>query len=180
MRQLILLLTLFALVAISANAQQPEWYRKIKEINFLSNNYDDVIRVFDLASKVKNDPDAFHRGEWGISLPDGRVHVWFQPGRPCTSGSKLSLGWNIPQGTVVMIEFFPEFEKPITVQQLPFSVAGFDVYALSERTFLYLSAAEGIRVDAYGNSVNSVTFFARDDMSYMRCDIRQSKVGFID
>src|SRR4051794_34961559 len=99
MRRTILLLALLGFVGFSANAQQPDWYKKIKEIILLSDNYRDFLRVFDQDPKAQAQLDDIFRrdaeldipgepinnkvGMWDIDLPDGTVEFMVHRGPPC-------------------------------------------------------------------------------------------------
>jgi hypothetical protein len=185
MCRIIFLLTLLGFISFSATAQQPEWYRKIKEITLLSDNYKDLFRVFDQGPKAESElEDIFRRDAeldipgggiamkvsmWNIDLPDGTVQFMVHRGPPCAGGSMSVPGWNIPEGTITGLTFIPAFKKQITVDQLPFFLDFFETREDQVSTTYYSNRTEGIEVKARGNILDEVNFYPREDMWFMRC-----------
>jgi hypothetical protein len=183
-RRIIFLLTLLGFVSFSANAQQSDWYRKIKEITLLSDNYRDVLRVFGQDPRAQSElDDIFLRdaeldipgrpiglkvGMWGIEHPDGTINFMVHRGPPCAGGFGLMPGWNIPEGTITGVSFYPAFKKQITVDQLPFGLDLFEKMDEESNTY-YSNMTEGIEVKTRGNKVSEVNFSPREDMWFMRC-----------
>jgi len=155
----------------------------------LTNNYRDVLRVFDQDPKAQlqledifrhdaeldqsGGPIGIKANEWGIDLPDGDIHFIVHRGGPCAGGFRSIPGWNIPEGTVTEISFYPAFKKPITVDQLPFSIAGFEKMDYQGSATYYRNNSEGMEVHISGNTVQEVGLFPRDDMWFMRCHTRE-------
>jgi|GEM_PF-3795330 len=154
----------------SVSAQQPEWYSKIKELSLLNSNYEDVIGVYDLASKVENQQDLFHRYLWAIDSDDGVVDISLKEGEPCSDGSTMRPGWNVPEWTVVGIVFIPNWKKQPSINQPPFSLAGFDEGTDENGRSYYWSHSQGIQVSTESNkNVSEISFFPPLSMAFMHC-----------
>jgi len=166
MMRFITLLTLLTFLCVSTSAQEPQWYTKVKEIEPLRSNYQDVVRVFDL-SKVATDPDLFHRDQWAMDVADGSIQIFFKQGERCVDGSTIGPGWNVPHGTVVLITFSPDWKKPISLEQLPFPVVDFE---LEDNNQVLYGSEQGIKVETdAAKVVSTIRFVPPDNMSFMRC-----------
>ena len=166
-----LLLILFC-VGLTANAQQPEWYSRAKEISLLNSNYLDVIRIYDLASKVDtSDYETFHRDLWSIDVEEGTIQIFFKQGALCVDGSTIGPGWNVPHGTAVRVDFLPNWKKGIPLDRLPFAFGDFEIVPQANAgRDRYYSDEVGISFEADMNKlVREVHFFPPASMSYMRC-----------
>jgi hypothetical protein len=156
-------------VALTANAQQPPWYSKAKEVSLLNSNYLDVIRIYDLGSKVNT--SDFDRFEWSIDVEEGTIQIYFKQGEMCVDGSTIGPGWNIAHGTAVRMDFIPNWKKGIPLDQLPFAFEDFEIIPQANAgRDRYYSYEHGISFEADVNKlVREVHFFPPISMSYMRC-----------
>jgi hypothetical protein len=171
MRQFTTLLSILICLGLTANAQQPLWYAKAKEISLLNSNYLDVIRIYDLGSKVDTtEYEIFHRALWSIDVEEGNIQILFKQDDPCIDGSTIGPGWNVPHGTVVGMNFFPTWKKQIPLDQLPFATGDFKIIQQDNDLFRYSSGELGITFETDMNKlVRQVHFVPPSSMSFMRC-----------
>jgi hypothetical protein len=169
MRQFTILLLILICVGPEAIAQQPEWYSRAKEISLLNSNYLDVIRIYDLGSKVHT--SDFDRFLWSIDVQEGTIQILFKQGALCVDGSTIGPGWNVPHGTAVRVDFIPNWKKGIPLDQLPFAFGDFKVVPqVNAGRSRYYSEELGTSFEADMNKlVREVHFFPPTSMSYMRC-----------
>jgi len=157
-------------VCVSATAQQSHWFEEIREVSLLHSTYQDIIRIYDLESKVHGDQGAFQRYLWQIDSADGSTQVLFKDGVPCVDGSTIMPGWNVAEWTVVGVDFYPNWKKQITFDQLPFRMLTFKDFTESDNHFRYWDSDQGISVELDAKKrVRAVHFFPSDSLSFMRC-----------
>jgi hypothetical protein len=168
--RIISVLAFLIICSVSALAQQPEWYTKIKQLKPLQSTYQDVVRIYDLASALESDPDAFHRSWWQVDSSEGSTQILLHLGEPCSGGSRQIPGWNIGAFTVVSIDFYPNWKKRMTPPQLPFPIDGYEVVTLADNNLRYFDRDKGIVFELNSDkTVSAIHFVPSESLDFMRC-----------
>lgn len=100
------------------------------------------------------------------SLQDGTLFVQYSTG-PCTPETKG--GWNVPEGTVVLIRFVPKSKKRFTSLKIKFSkfkrVEGGDVVGIVN----YTNEEEGITYEVQRGRVDAIEYLPGKRHYSLKC-----------
>jgi hypothetical protein len=172
MRRLIFLVSILAFLGCSVLGQQPDWYLKVKELKILSSNYLDVVRVFDLPTNSTRSKDF--KGEvLPIDSDEGTWLIYFTRGNMCSIGSRIGQPtWKVPEMTVRGISLIPASTKPILLDQLPFSISEFELFAYNPNNSFYRRFDEGVVIEmGEKNFVKRITFVPPNSTDYLKCPL---------
>jgi hypothetical protein len=170
---IILFLVVILFPNLSVYPQQPDWYTRVKQLNILSSTKYDVIHVFGLEKANADDPDYFQRSQWYFDLKDGgQIEAHFYDRGPC-SGYRANrhgiMFWNVPDDTLISTDFSTG-KLNITLDQLPFSTAGYEENEYYNDQHEQISPDEGIKVlTDRDKRVLTVYFGPSSSMDYMLC-----------
>ena len=173
MRSIILFLVVILFANLSVFSGQPDWYAKVKQLNILSSTKYDVIHVFGLEKAFADFPDHFPDKQWYFDLKDGgQIEAHFYDRAPC-SGIRADrhglMYWNVPDDTLVAL-YFSTGKLNITLDQLPFSTAGYETNEYDNDRRELISPDEGIKVlTDLNNRVHEIYFGPPSSMDYMLC-----------
>jgi len=100
------------------------------------------------------------------SLQDGTLLVQYSSG-PCTPETKG--GWNVPEGTVVLIRFVPKSKKRFTSLKLEFSkfkrVEGGDVAGIVN----YTNEEDGVTYEVQRGRVDAIEYLPEKRHYSLKC-----------
>ncbi len=158
------------ILLISSNqfafGQQPDWLEKIKSLTLLTSTRDDVIKVFGNPNrKIGNDWEYFH-------LIDGEVRIRYSIGKCETlnfNGKETPVGWLVPEGTVIEIDFKPS--KKIKPKKLNFDLSKFYSYPDGDSLYItiYQNDELGINFALYKESITYMTFYPSNKLKDLHC-----------
>jgi hypothetical protein len=99
-------------------------------------------------------------------LPDGTLFVQYSTG-PCTP--EMKGGWNVPEGTAVLIRFVPKLKKRFTSLKLDFSkfrrVEGGDVVGVVN----YTNEEEGVTYEVQRGRVDAIEYLPAKRDHSLKC-----------
>jgi hypothetical protein len=189
MLYLILLIISVLLIGSPVAAQGPDWYAKAKELKLLYSNVQDVIRIYDLASKI--DENDLGRYEWNIPLNwktmsggggSGMTSITFKDRPYCPDWNRHSgPGWDVAEWTVIHIEVDLGGENALPLDELPFSVSGFEQQRIADHHEIrFTNDTEGIWVlTDLSRKVKEVHFHPPAAMNDMHCTVPKWWTGSI-
>ena len=185
MRYSILLIISVLFIGSPVAAQEPDWYAKAKELKLLYSNVQDVIRIYDLASKL--DENDLHRYEWNIPLNwasqgDGTVVIIFKDRPHCPDWNRhTGPGWDVAEWTVIHIEVDLSGKNALMLDELPFSVSGFEQQRFADHHEIrFTNDTDGIWVlTDLNRKVKEVHFHPAAPMNDMHCTVPKWWTGSI-
>ena len=157
----ILLLSLALILNCTSFAQNYDWFERIKTIEILKSNRQDVNRIF---GQPKNPTYQYNNI---YQLKEGKLDVEYSVGL-CNSERKL--GWNVPEFTVTRFFFTPN--KPISPQKVGISLVGFQKHEIYDVTgaFLYSNEKKGINLSLKANGkIEIIEFYPQKKYDNLYC-----------
>src|SRR5215203_3442292 len=107
---------IFVLILFFVNtafSQEFEWLKKMKQVNLLSDTYEDVIKIF---GKPIDGTSENELAEY-FDIKEGRVFAGFESGEcvitPYSNGKPI--GWKVPSFTVISLSI--RFNKRIKLKE---------------------------------------------------------------
>ena len=172
MRTIIIFIFIFAFLSPNTFSQQADWYSKINELKILSSSKQDVMRVFGLERVFSINPEYYQRSQWYFDFEGGSIEARFWDQGPCRGIRATRHGfmfWNVPDDTLIAISFSTG-KVVISTDQLPFSIADFEIWDSYKPQTEYASRERGIHVETDSTKrVQSIWFGPPSSMDYMLC-----------
>lgn len=150
----------------SVFAQEPEWFKNIKNIVVMSSTREDVTKLF---GQPENSNSQYFKY---YDLKEGKLSVEYSRGL-CSDEKKE--GWNVPEFTVTRIFF--DFYKPVNSKKLPIDSTGFRKYPIKDVSgaFIYESDEKGIDYSVTSEGkIESITFYPSNKYDHLFCE-KESK-----
>lgn len=167
-------LTMFFFFVFASNifSQEFEWLKKMRQVNLLSDTYEDVIKIF---GKPSDGTSERALAEY-FDIKEGRVFALFATGEcvitPYSNG-KLS-GWKVPAYTVIDLSFSPNKKIKLKefLKKLKLNLADFRSYEVYDvpKAYIYYNDKLGFDfvVDPKGK-VEDVSFRPSEELDYLYC-----------
>ena len=152
-----------------AYAEQPAWLKKMKQIDLMTDSYDDVV---DLLGKPDDETTEKELIEV-FDFDEGEMSVRFAPGECLPSSfdrSRLS-GWKVPKWTVTNVSF--SLDNPIDKKKLGVDFTGFRKYPVHDvrNEFIYENDELGIRYRTKGQSkILDISFYPANKFDLLNCN----------
>ena len=164
--RIVLCLILLLFLANVVMSEESEWLTKMKQINLLSHNRGDVIKL--LGNPVDDKKESYL---WYYDFDEGRMAVLYESGG-CVITQESNgkpIGWKVPEWTVIEVSFSPD--DWINPKKLNVNFKGFSSKPIYDEpnAVEYVNDNMGIEYTVNEGKIQDVTFRPAKSLDYLRC-----------
>lgn len=164
--KIVLLSASFLLLTNIALAKEPDWLKKLKSIEPLFSTREDVIKVF--GQNLDNEKDYLEYYE----LDGGRMSVQYSTGRcirKVEDGAEKIYGWNVPEWTVIDMNF--TLKRRVNPKKLNLKYSDFRSYEVNDvpGAMVYENDGLGFDFSVYKGKISDITFRPSNKYDYLYC-----------